>query len=108
MRVALPHSREPTMIPTNIPGLDNVLSGGFLKDAFYLVQGDPGSGKTTLALQFMQGRLKAGDRCLYVSLTESRRDLESTCNSHGWSLDGLELRDLTRTIPNLAESSETS
>lgn len=96
------------MIPTNIPGLDNVLLGGFLPDAFYLIQGDPGSGKTTLALQFMQGRLKAGERCLYISLTESRRDLESTCRSHGWSLEGLELRDLTHATGDLTESSEAS
>ena len=96
------------MIPTNIPGLDNVLSGGFLQDAFYLVQGDPGSGKTTLALQFTHGRLKAGERCLYISLTESRRDLESTCQSHGWSLEGLELRDLAHTTADLTESSEVS
>ncbi len=96
------------MISTCIAGLDNVLSGGFLRDAFYLVQGDPGSGKTTLALQFVQGRHKAGDRCLYISLTESCRDLESTCKSHGWSLEGIELRDLTRAVPDLAESSETS
>lgn len=96
------------MIPTGIPGLDNVLAGGFLRDAFYLIQGDPGSGKTTLALQFMQGRMKAGDRCLYVSLTESRRDLQSTCQSHGWSLDGIELRDLTHATDDLTESTETS
>ncbi|HVY25905.1 MAG TPA: ATPase domain-containing protein [Polyangiaceae bacterium] len=94
------------MISTNIPGLDNVLVGGFLQDAFYLVQGDPGSGKTTLALQFMHGRVNAGERCLYISLTESRRDLESTCRSHGWSLTGIELRDLTRSIPNLTESTD--
>lgn len=96
------------MIPTNIAGLDNVLAGGFLRDAFYLVQGDPGSGKTTLALQFIQGRMAAGEHCLYISLTESRLDLENTCQSHGWSLEGLELRDLTRSTPDLTESSEAS
>lgn len=96
------------MIPTNVDGLDNVLAGGFLQDAFYLIQGDPGSGKTTLALQFMQGRVKAGASCLYISLTESRRDLESTCQSHGWSLEGITLRDLTREFSDLAESSQAS
>jgi circadian clock protein KaiC len=96
--VSAPQSRDPRgHTPTGIPGLDNVLMGGLLPDGFYLVQGDPGSGKTTLALQFINSRLRAGDRCLYISLTESRRDLESTCESHGWSLEGLELRDLTRT-----------
>jgi circadian clock protein KaiC len=82
-------------VPSGIDGLDNVLMGGYLRSGFYLVQGDPGSGKTTLALQYMQGRLRAGERCLYVSLTETRDDLERTCLSHGWSIDGLELRDLT-------------
>lgn len=61
-----------------------------------MIQGDSGSGKTTLALQFIQGRLRAGERCLYVSLTETRRDLERACESHSLSMDALELRDLTR------------
>jgi circadian clock protein KaiC len=86
------------LVSTNIEGLDNILLGGFRREGFYLIQGDPGSGKTTLALQFLQGRLQAGERCLYVSLTESRRDLENTCRSHGWSLDGVELVDLTRAL----------
>jgi circadian clock protein KaiC len=98
-----PTQRE-GLTPSNIEGLDNVLLGGFMKQGFYLIQGDPGSGKTTLALQFIYGRLLAGDRCLYVSLTESRRDLESTCRSHGWSLEGLELRDLAGPLTALGDS----
>jgi circadian clock protein KaiC len=96
------------LTPTNIQGLDNILLGGFMPQGFYLIQGDPGSGKTTLALQFIHGRLLAGDRCLYVSLTESRLDLESTCRSHGWSLDGLELRDMTRPSLALSEQGQAS
>lgn len=89
------------LISTHIEGLDNVLHGGLIHGGFYLFQGDPGSGKTTLALQIVQGRARAGDRCLYVSLTETRRDIESTCASHGWKLEGLELLDLTRPSPTL-------
>jgi circadian clock protein KaiC len=98
----------PDPIPTDIKGLDNVLMGGFLRGGFYLIQGDPGSGKTTLALQFVSGRVRAGERCLYVSLTESRRDLESTCRSHGWTLDGLEHHDMSRSSSLFHEPSNTS
>src|SRR5688572_18382419 len=100
--MATPHR---AIIPTGIEGLDNILMGGLLPDGFYLIQGDPGSGKTTLALQFIQSRVRAGDRCLYITLTESRRDLESTCNSHGWSLEGIEIRDLTRAAETLSDDS---
>jgi circadian clock protein KaiC len=96
------------IIPTGIQGLDDILMGGFIRTGFYLVQGDPGSGKTTIALQFMLNRVRAGERCLYVSLTETRRDLESTCTSHGWSLDGIEICDLTRSAANLTGQSEVS
>jgi len=96
------------MIPTGIEGLDHVLLGGYLRAGFYLIQGDPGSGKTTLALQFIQSRLNAGERCLYISLTETRRDLVNTCRSHGWSLDGVELLDLTRSASLAPQRSEVS
>jgi len=101
-------SSLPQRTSTGIEGLDYVLLGGFLRGGFYLLQGDPGSGKTTLALQFVQARLKARERCLYVSLTESRADLESACRSHGWSLDGLELTDLTRSAADLEAHSQVS
>jgi circadian clock protein KaiC len=100
--------RSTELVSTGVAGLDNILLGGFMRGGFYLVQGDPGSGKTTLALQFVQGRLRAGERCLYVSLTESRADLDSACKSHGWSLQGLEVRDLTRSGANLEADSHVS
>jgi circadian clock protein KaiC len=95
-------------VSTSIEGLDNVLMGGFLRGGFYLLQGDPGSGKTTIAMQFIQSRVKLGQRCLYVSLTESQRDLENTARAHGWSLEGIELCDLTHSAENLESNSQVS
>src|SRR3954463_12626647 len=89
----MPEAQIPAKVSTHIEGLDNILMGGFLRHGFYLIQGDPGSGKTTLALQFVLGRVRAGERFSYITLTESRRDLELTCRAHGWSLAGLEVRD---------------
>jgi hypothetical protein len=84
---------EKRFVPTGgVPGLDYVLHRGFLREGFYLVQGDPGSGKTTVAIQYARCWMEAKKSCLYITLTESRRDLSSACRSHGWSLDGIERR----------------
>ncbi len=99
---------ETQFVASGVPGLDYLLMGGFLREGFYLIQGDPGSGKTTLALQFVFGRKVARERCLYVTLTESRRDLETACASHGWSLEGVEICDLTKSAANLAGEVESS
>jgi circadian clock protein KaiC len=96
------------LVPTGVPGLDHVLMGGFQCEGFYLVQGDPGAGKTTLALQYVLGRREAGERSLYITLTESRKDLECACRSHGWSLEGVEVCDLTRSAANLSGEPESS
>jgi circadian clock protein KaiC len=95
-------------VTTGVPGLDHVLRGGFLRKGFYLIQGDPGSGKTTLALQFVLGRMAAAEKCLYITLTESIEDLENACGSHGWELGGLDVCDLTGTAANLAGETEAS
>jgi circadian clock protein KaiC len=79
---------------TGIPGFDEVTQGGLLADRIYLVDGDPGAGKTTFALQFLLEGVRNGERCLYVTLSETRDELASGARSHGWSLEGLEVFEL--------------
>ena len=79
---------------TGIAGLDDILRGGLPRDRLYLVEGDPGTGKTTLGLQFLLEGARAGERGLYVALSETREELEATAHAHGWSLDGLEVFEL--------------
>lgn len=101
-------TRELSRVATGISGLDYVLLGGLIRGGFYLIQGDPGSGKTTLALQFVLAQLAAGEPCLYISLTENRRDLEGTCVAHGWSIDSIPLCDLTKSTASLAGELEST
>lgn len=100
--------KQTKYIPTGVPGLDHVLMGGFIRGGFYLVQGDPGSGKTTIALQFARSRVQAGESCLYITLTESLADLENASASHGWTLEGISVCDLTQSTANLAGEPESS
>src|SRR3982751_4799427 len=81
--------------PSGIDGLDDILAGGLPCGCFYLVQGDPGSGKTTLALQFLLEGVRRGQNALYVTLSETKNELLKVARSHGWSLDGIELMDLS-------------
>jgi circadian clock protein KaiC len=82
------------LVATGIGGFDDILGGGFTPNRLYLVEGDPGSGKTTLALQFMLQGVRLGEPVLYVSLSETRSELEGVAASHGWKLDGLHVYDL--------------
>jgi circadian clock protein KaiC len=78
-------------------GLDNILNGGFPEGRIYLIEGDPGAGKTTLALQFVRDGVSQGERALYITLSESRTDLSHAAQSHGLSLDNIEIVEL---LPN--------
>jgi circadian clock protein KaiC len=79
---------------SGVPGLDEVLHGGLIAGRLYLVDGEPGAGKTTLALQYlMQGR-REGEACLYVTLGETAAELRAGAASHGWTLDDLEIAEL--------------
>lgn len=91
---ALPAPDDAAPVPTGVPGLDSILAGGFAGNRAHLVEGRPGSGKTTLALQFLLDGVRLGERCLYITLSESRRELISVASRHGWSLDGIEIFEL--------------
>ncbi|HEX2099096.1 MAG TPA: ATPase domain-containing protein, partial [Candidatus Synoicihabitans sp.] len=87
-------STPASRIPSGVVGFDDVLAGGFVPDRLYLLEGDPGSGKTTLALQFLLAGVAAGKRCLYITLCETREELLAGATSHGWSLEGIEILEL--------------
>ena len=70
-------------VATGIPGLDEILGGGLPPRRLYLIQGEPGSGKTTLALQFLLTGARAGEKVLYISLSETREEVEEVARSHG-------------------------
>ncbi len=89
-----PTSQSAPSVATGIAGLDDVLMGGFEANRLYLVEGDPGSGKTTLAIQYLLTGMAKGEKTLYVTLSETREELESVAASHGWSLAGIEIVEL--------------
>src|ERR1043165_7671662 len=92
---------KPQKHATGIEGLDDVLSGGLTADRLFLVEGVPGSGKTTLALQFLLEGVRRGQSVLYVTLSESAEELLGVAASHGWSLDAVHIRELTVSAESL-------
>ena len=82
-------------VSTGIVGLDEVLNGGLPQHRLYLVDGVPGTGKTTIGLQFLLAGVAAGESVLYVTLSESRTELYGIAASHGFNLDAIEIFELT-------------
>jgi circadian clock protein KaiC len=80
---------------TGVPGLDEILGGGLPASQLYLVQGKPGTGKTTLAIQFLLEGARRGEKCLYITFSETRYELESVAKSHGWDLNQISLMELS-------------
>jgi len=80
---------------TGITGLDDILGGGFPSNRLYLLEGKPGTGKTTLALEYLLTGARAGEKVLYITLSETRDELQEVADSHGWSLQGIDVVELS-------------
>ena len=93
---------------SGVDGLDNILAGGFLRGGFYLIQGDPGSGKTTLGLQFLLEGLRGGEKVFYITLSETKQELLQVARSHGWSLDKIPVLDLSAVENLLRPETQTT
>lgn len=108
MDAAAKISPEAPLCSTGVEGLDDVLVGGLPRRRVYLVRGAPGTGKTTLALQFLLDGVRRGERCLYITLSETMEELTLVARSHGWSLDGVDLVDLSAIEHQLRPESQTT
>jgi circadian clock protein KaiC len=97
-----------SLAATGIEGLDAILQGGFPRNHAYLLQGDPGAGKTTLSLQFLLEGARAGDVSLYITLAETKNELNAVARSHGWSLDTIHVHEQLVREETLREQGETT
>src|SRR5688500_10076369 len=98
----------PSLCATGVPGLDAILCGGLPRNCLYLVDGNPGVGKTTLALQFLLQGVKEKERCLYITLSETKVELDAVARSHGWKLDGIEIIELSAIERSLAGKAQNT
>ena len=95
-------------IATGNEGLDTILRGGLPANRLYLLEGAPGSGKTTLALQFLHHAIQAGEKTLYITLSETREELAVVAASHGWDLDEFTVFELSAMTDVFGEGREQS
>jgi circadian clock protein KaiC len=93
-------------ILTGIAGLDSIVNGGLPKGHLYLVEGDPGTGKTTLALQFLLEGASHGEKGIYVTLSESKRELEQVARSHGWTTDSIVIHEIIPSDEDLSPEAQ--
>ncbi|MHB9017849.1 MAG: ATPase domain-containing protein [Burkholderiales bacterium] len=87
-------SAELDMLSLGVEGLDDILRGGLVSDRLYLIEGMPGSGKTTMALQFLLEGVRKGEPVLYITLSETEAELHSVARSHGWDLEGVYIHEV--------------
>jgi circadian clock protein KaiC len=106
MTIQTPVDRS--LVTTGVPGLDSIVGGGLPRNRLYLVQGDPGAGKTTLALQMLLEGERLGERGLYVTLSESESELNAVAHSHGWSLERVGIYELSAADGGTSEDEENT
>jgi circadian clock protein KaiC len=95
------HDKTLNLTQTGVAGLDEILGGGLTPNRLYLIEGDPGSGKTTLSLQILFEGVRRGERCMFVTLSETADELRSGAKSHGWTLEEID-------VIEIIESGETT
>ncbi|WP_426237797.1 ATPase domain-containing protein [Pararhizobium sp. DWP1-1-3] len=103
----MPKRKIPAVASTGITGLNEILRGGLPASNLYMLQGAPGSGKTTAALQFLRAGVEAGESCIYVTLSQTKAELEAIAVSHGWTLDGIRVEELA-TSGTVSEADDQS
>jgi len=91
-----------------VEGLDDITTGGLTRGRLFLLEGSPGTGKTTIATQFLMSGAKAGERSLYITLSETEDELRVGAQSHGWSLDGIDIFELVPPESLLDEQQQQS
>ena len=91
-----------------VDGLDDILSGGFTRGRVFLLEGSPGTGKTTIAMQFLIEGAAQGERCLYITLSETEDELRESAQSHGWDLAEVDLFELVPPESLLDEKQQQS
>lgn len=108
MNVRDKEPRPPTRLASGVRGLDEITPGGWPANHLYLIEGDPGAGKTTLAMQFLLEGVRNGEPVLYVTLSESRAELEAVAASHHWPLEGLDIFEFGPSEESLRAENEYS
>ena len=96
------------LLRTGVPGLDDVLGGGLTANRLYLLEGTPGTGKTTIAIQFLQDGAARGEPVLYITLSETQEELRGVARSHGWDLHGVQMRELLPAETSLAPDEQST
>jgi circadian clock protein KaiC len=104
--MATPDRPASALSATGTAGLDHILDGGFTANRLYLIEGDPGAGKTTLALCYLLEGARRGEPGLYVTLSETREEIEAVAESHGWSLGDVRIVELVASEESLTPDSQ--